>query len=382
MALTLKDLTPGNESFMPSFEDEGSSVTVEQTIEVETAASEEAAEVEEVAAEVEASDEEAETADDAAELYARLEHLMDINRTYGLSQPVMAALNFNGELTAIIPNLPSLESLAMAASPNDSASVIAQEGFKETMKSFWEWVKKVARKVRDTVVNLASRVAGLFTRLDSTAKRLAKAIGEADISDKKLGDKKVKLMSKTAWMNLAGLVSASESDLNKMADDAKKAMDGNIGDAAQSIGALMTKFGIKVEDGSVSKSDGAKDLFKTSEDTVKGHGWGKADCSNTQGVAKIYSLARVLPQVANKVKAIASALEAAATRAEKMTEGDASQVKALREKARNSVKIMNAVQKGVNLVSKAGFQLVREFIKAQRAVYACRGNYDEPSDKK
>ena len=378
MRLTLKHLVPGNESFMPTLEEDGASVSVEQTIEVETAAAEEAAEVEEVADEIQESNDDAETADEAAELYARVDHLMDVTSAYGMSQPLMALANFDNELTAIVPNLPSMESLGMVASPNDAASVIAQEGFKEAMKSFWEWVKKVARKVRDTVVNLASRVAGLFTRLDSTAKRLAKAIGEAEINDKKLGERKAKLMSKQAWMNLAGLVSASEGDLNGMADAAGKAMSGNPQNLAQTFGKFLTAFGIKVDGDSVEKAEGAKDLFKTTEDTVKAHGWGKADCSNTQSVAKIYAMARVLPQIANKIKKIASDIEAVAARAEKMTEGDASQVKKLREDARTGVKALNLVQKGVNMVSKAGFQLVREFIKAQRAVYACRGNYDEP----
>lgn len=359
--LNLKATMEGFNARMEDGEDSNTSVSIDQQIEIEAGAAEEAETVAETSEEINEADDVADEAEELMAQFAIVDHMDSVVSVTGWSRPVAMAFNSHNEIedNFNVYGLPAMENLEMIASPMDSTSVMVLEGFKETMKDFWEWIKKICRKIADAVVNLAERVTAMFMGIDRVSRRLANAIKEADINPEKMKEKKATLLKRPVWNTAFSFFKNGIAFAEKIASADKE----KTAEEANRVKNLITE------------------TFKPSEMTVAESKWTVADCSKSDDVAYLVAASKTFSKAYATIKNMAKTTEAAAAREEKMSNTDPSGAKSTREEARNQVTMMTKSQQYVNALVKLGSSLAKEHVKAQRAVFACRGKADK-SDKK
>lgn len=373
MSYSLKNLVAGNEAFGGRFEDEeGTSVSIEQKIEVETEVAEE---MEEQAEVVEVAEEGEETAEAAEEMMATFEYaerMAAVVEQCGWSRPVALAFNYgqgNGQLGEVEEGfgitLAANESLEMVASPNDANSIAVMEGFKDTMKKFWEWIKKIAKKIWEGIKNIGSKIMAFFTSVERTSKRLATALKDVtEIDAEKAKDKKFKVLTKQQYDSISSTI----SDLFTAADTFAK------GNAA--TGVKFAGLGIEMStDGSFTSG---KDPFEgVSEQSFSGNaiaGWNFSDVKDNKAIVDLIRSGKNMERALASMKQASSKLESDANKYSKMysNEADAKAAKDARDNAKKGVKNMTAAQKLCSKGVKVSVQLAKQYIKVQRAFLACK----------
>lgn len=374
MSYSLKNLVAGNEAFGGRFEDEeGTSVSIEQKIEVETEVAEE---MEEQAEVVEVAEEGEETAEAAEEMMATFEYaerMASVVEQCGWSRPVALAFNYgqgNGQLGEVEEGfgitLAANESLEMVASPNDANSIAVMEGFKDTMKKFWEWIKKIAKKIWEGIKSIGSKIMAFFTSVEKTSKRLALALKDVTgIDAEKAKDKKFKVLTKMQYVAMvANLNTVFGAFGNIEADGSFKAMK------FETLGFEITADNeFKITD---------KDPFEgIKEQSFSGDslsGWTLGDVQNNKPIVDLISAGRKVERALAGMKKLGGKLESDANKYSKAYSDDASAkaAKDARDEAKKGVKTLTSAQKLCSKAIKFSVQLAKQYIKVQRAFLACK----------
>ena len=170
-----------------------------------------AAEAEETAAEaveVESTDAEVqEDAEAAEEMFARFEELDRMQAyvaKYGVDRAFLALNTYEGSLAAAIVTLPSCESFDVTGNVDSPESIACQEGFKEAAKSVWEFIKRMAAKIKTFVVRIYEAVRARLTGLNKTIGHYRDVLKNREDDPEKLKDNKTKVHS-LASLNAAGI---------------------------------------------------------------------------------------------------------------------------------------------------------------------------------
>jgi len=373
MSYSLKNLVAGNEAFGGRFEDEeATSVSIEQKIEVETEVAEEMEEQEEV---VEVADEGEETAEAAEEMMATFEYaerMAAVVEQCGWSRPVALAFNYGqgaGQLGEVEEGfgitLAANESLEMVASPNDANSIAVMEGFKDTMKKFWDWVKKIAKKIWEGIKSLGSKILAFFTSVEKTSKRLALALKDVSgIDPEKAKDKKFKVLDNSTFSNLVAAVGQLFDMSNRFAEG------GN-------AGFKIPGLGVDVDADGTFKQDFKDPFANISEVSFSGDklaGWSLTDVKDNKKIVELIAKGRVVEKTIAGIKKTGDKLASEANRASSRysNDADAKAAKDQRDNAKKEVKSMTSAQKLVSKSIKFSVQLAKQFIKVQRAFLACK----------
>jgi len=373
MSYSLKNLVAGNEAFGGRFEDEeATSVSIEQKIEVETEVAEEMEEQEEVVEVAEEGEETAEAAEEMMATFEYAERMAAVVEQCGWSRPVALAFNYGqgaGQLGEVEEGfgitLAANESLEMVASPNDANSIAVMEGFKDTMKKFWEWVKKIAKKIWESMKAIGSKILAFFTSVEKTSKRLALALKDASEFDaEKAKDKKFKILTKSQFTAILGTLHGLFNSADVMANGQMKAVK-------------FDDLGIEVSaDGTYSA--GGKDPFDgIAELSPSGNtigNWTFADVKDNKVIVELIQSGREIQKSLASMKKLGDKLEGLAGKYSKAysNDADAKVEKDRRDEAKKGVKHLTNAQKLCSKGVKVAVQLAKQFIKVQRAFLACK----------
>ncbi len=392
--INLRNLNAAMEGF--KMEDDDADVTIEQTIEIEVAADEEVTENVELE---EAIDNSEDVVEETEQMLATLEfaaHAEAVIQEFGWSRPVATMLNRGQDVRKGIPGdlevflgvtMPANESLDMVSSAYDDNTVAALEGFKETMEKFWKWIKEQAVKIKNFFFRMWERVAAFFVSGLKASKRLAEMIKKVDIDEAKLKDKKLKIVSfdnlnKTVtgstMANAVRLVdlltdviraTATTLDSDKPYNPIDSTIIANIKTLLVAVfpGASITDEGVIT----IDKKEAMKKFDEKEQSLADAH-WDKNTTSNT-------AIAEECQRVINKINSskvfmnAVKSIEKKATKFTKVVEGsDSSTYKDAKDNAKKILKFMSGLQKVLSTLSKMMSYAMRQFIRAQRAVLACR----------
>ena len=205
---------PGMASYMDA--DIDVEVKVGEPEEVAAAAEEtanEAVEVETVDAEVQ------EDADAAEEMFARFDELDRMKAyvtKYGVDRAFLALNTYEGSLAAALVTLPSCESFDVTGNVSSPESIACVEGFKEAAKAVWEFIKRMAAKIKTFVVRIYEAVRSRLVGLNKTIGHYREVLGAREDDAEKIKDNKTKVYSLAA-LNKLGI--RDIKDFVKMAND-------------------------------------------------------------------------------------------------------------------------------------------------------------------
>jgi hypothetical protein len=369
---------------------------IDKIIDIETTVDEEVTENVELE---EAIDNSEDIIEETEQMLATLEfaaHAEAVIQEFGWSRPVATMLNRGQDVRKGIPGdlevflgvtMPANESLDMVSSAYDDNTVAALEGFKETMEKFWKWIKEQAVKIKDSFLKMWERITFFFMNGLKVSKRLAEAIKRADIDEQKLKEKKFKViryvnMHKEAiWLtmsrithlidvltnNIKSTVTTLDSDkpYNPMSPEKIAEIKRILHRAFPT--ANITDNGV-IE---VNKYDVIYSFYRE-ELTLAEAGWDKTRASNTEIVEKCQKIIDHINVTKEFINA-AKVIEKKATKFTKTIEGsDSSAYKDAKENAKKLLNFMNNIYKFLSLLSKTMSNAIRQFIRAQRAVLACR----------
>ena len=389
--INLRNFNAAMEDFSMS---DDADVSIEQTIEIEVAADEETQEAIEVEESIEESED---VTEETEQMLATLEyaaHAETVIEEFGWSRPVAAMLNrgqdiysgTRGDLEAFLGiTMPANESLDMVSSAYDDNTIAAMEGFKKAMEDFWTWIKKQAVKIKDFFVNLWNRIVTFFMGGLKASKRYAEQVGRANISTEKLADRKMKLVPYDSFSTASGLLSKLATVVDKATEAVVKLADNmQTGDAdalAKARAYDLEAYAVfkqifndikQNDDGSitVTKSDFVK-KFEAKEDSISGNGWNKDAASKYDTVKKCTELADKIKANKGFIKVI-NGISKAQMKAKSITDENKEAVKEAKKGAKAVLKKLNGNQKALNLIGKFLSHVVRQYIRGQRAVLACR----------
>jgi hypothetical protein len=181
-------LIPGMEAFM---EDTSVEVDVEvgdgaEVVEEQTEAVEEEATVAEETTEAESDTEQAEM---IFQQYDRIANYLDHAKKYGVDRTFLSLLNSDGSLSqAIGYSLPACESFDVTGSPMSAESQAVIAGLENVFQSIWNFIKKIARKIRDFFSNVWNAIISRFGDIDKQIGRLKVAKSKRTWSNDKASD--------------------------------------------------------------------------------------------------------------------------------------------------------------------------------------------------
>ena len=373
---SLKNLVVGNEAFGGRFEDEEDTSV---SIEVENEIIEEMEEQEEIVEVVKDNEEITEAVNEMMATFEYAERMTLIVEQYGWSKPVAMVFNhgqFNGRLGEVEESfgitLPANESLELTVSPYDSNSIAVMEGFKDTMKKFWEWIKKGAKRIWEGIKNLGSKILAFFVSVERTSKRLATALKDVNsIDPEKAKDKKFKIMKRKIFVGLIGVIDKILVYGFKFAKREYIEEDKNF----DVLGFSVSKDGsVKFND----KNSTIKDIVDASkEESFHGNTialWTLDDVKDNKLIVTLIANGRKIEQTINEMKKLSSKLESDANKYSKMysNEDDAKSAKDARDEAKKDMKYITGAQKIITKCIKDSVYLAKHFIKVQRAFLACK----------
>ena len=393
--INLRNFNAAMEDFSMS---EDADVSIEQTIEIEVAADEETQEVVEIEQKVSEGDD---ITEETEQMLATLEyaaHAEAVIEEFGWSRPVAAMLNrgqdvensVQGDMEVFLGiTMPANESLDMVSSAYDDNTIAAMEGFKKAMEDFWTWIKKQAVKIKDFFVNLWNRIVTFFMGGLKASKRYAELIGKANIDTKKLAERKMKLVPMDGLTFASGVLGEVEKVVNSLTASISARADYSQTESASSylrrkhaqadativMAKLfnITSLGKQSGDNdalNISKADFVKKL-EAKEDSISGNGWNKDAASKYDTVKKCTELADKIKANKGFIKVI-NGISKAQMKAKSITDENKEAVKEAKKGAKAVLKKLNGNQKALNLIGKFLSHVVRQYIRGQRAVLACR----------
>ena len=192
-------LIPGMESFM---EDTSVEVDVEvgdgaEVVEEQAEAVEEEATVAEETTEAE---EESEQAEMIFAQYDRIATYLDHAKKYGVDRTFLSLLNSDGSLSeAIGYSLPACESFDVTGSPMSAESQAVIAGLENVFESIWNFIKKIARKIRDFFSGVWNAIVSRFGDIDKQIGRLRAAEKKRTYDNAKASDFKSEIFDLTAY---------------------------------------------------------------------------------------------------------------------------------------------------------------------------------------
>lgn len=352
------------------------SVSIEQKIEVETEVAEEQEVVEEVEESVEETEEVVEASESLLMAVERAEAVMEIIREHGYTKPIAQILSVYGNPEAEFGvTLPAVESLDTVASKYDPTIATLEGGFKETMKKFWEWIKKWAKKAWEAIKSLFSRLVALFTSNEKTIRRLAAALKDRKISDEKVKDKKFKIVAKDKWEAFKKALADDASSVATIGGNLSVFKKEDLKNMKSTIASYLTNSKIFTMDGdNIKEQVGFKKLVEAKEENASASGvggWGLSDAQNVSGALAILSELRKATTDLNKIKVGLDNLVKEADFQLKNAGKDAGEAeKTAKKDAKARVKMVNIAIKMVGVLGKYANKLLGEFIRVQRAFLA------------
>lgn len=206
----------------------------EVDVEVSVGAPEEVAvEAEETAAEaVEVEEATTEADDDAAAAEQMFAHFDNIARletyvsTYGVDRAFLALNNYEGSLASALVVLPQCEGFDVTGDIASPISVACQEGFKEAAKSVWEFIKRMAEKIKNFVMRIVEAIKARFTSLDKNIGRYREAMKTRTDAPELLKGVKTTVYTKEQLAAINAKNDKTVADkLKKVAEDLKKLAD-------------------------------------------------------------------------------------------------------------------------------------------------------------
>lgn len=176
-------LFPGMESILEGNVEINNDVTVpadEAEVQETAAVTEEVDNAATVSNSVGETEEGAAEAENASMVFDQLFRMHDHVARFGVDRTFLSLYNTNDELTHMLRvRFPSCESMDSVGSPRSSYSqslLVAMESDDGIFHKFWEWVKKVARKIRDLAVKIWDWLAELFGNLEIRIGKLRKSL--------------------------------------------------------------------------------------------------------------------------------------------------------------------------------------------------------------
>lgn len=226
-------LFPGMESILEGNVEINNDVTVpadDAEVQETAAVTEEVDNAATVSNSVGETEEGAAEAENASMVFDQLFRMHDHVARFGVDRTFLSLYNTNNELTRMLRvRFPSCESMDSVGSPRSSYSqslLVAMESDDGIFHKFWEWVKKIARKIRDLAVKIWDWLAELFGNLEIRIGKLRKSLENrtektaADIKDKeakvfipKNQDELIKTISETVMGS-----GKTATDLNSQID--------------------------------------------------------------------------------------------------------------------------------------------------------------------
>ena len=194
----------GIESMQARFEEDATSTETAVDVEVRVAEEvEEATAIAEEATDIATVSEEATQVVEEAEA---LESWAASIQKYGLTAQGLDIMNYKGKLAAISGvMMPGSESLDLTGRNHEAAQVV-MEGIKDTMKKAWEAIKKFFITIWEKIKGFFAKIMTWITAWERSCKKAYESIKDIEVDDKKLADKKVKLMSASTLDELAVFV--------------------------------------------------------------------------------------------------------------------------------------------------------------------------------
>ena len=205
-------LIPGMESFM---EDTSVEVDVEvgdgaEVVEEQAEAVEEEATVAEETTEAE---EEAEQAEMIFAQYDRIGTYLNHARKYGVDRTFLSLLNSDGSLSeAIGYSLPACESFDVTGSPMSAESQAVIAGLENVFQSIWNFIKKIARKIRDFFSGVWNAILSRFGDIDKQIGRLRAAEKKRTYDNAKASDFKSEIFDLTAYSKVEAKLNEFKSN--------------------------------------------------------------------------------------------------------------------------------------------------------------------------
>lgn len=176
-------LFPGMESILEGNVEINNDVTVpadEAEVQETAAVTEEVDNAATVSNSVGETEEGAAEAENASMVFDQLFRMHDHVARFGVDRTFLSLYNTNNELTRMLRvRFPSCESMDSVGSPRSSYSqslLVAMESDDGIFHKFWEWVKKIARKIRDLAVKIWDWLAELFGNLEIRIGKLRKSL--------------------------------------------------------------------------------------------------------------------------------------------------------------------------------------------------------------
>ena len=254
--MDIKNAIPGMASYLETEVDVEVSVGAPEEVAIE--AEETAAE----AVEVEAADAEVqEDATEAEQMFARFDELDRMQAyvaKYGVDRAFLALNSYEGSLAAALVTLPSCEGFDVTGDVASPTSIACQEGFAEAAKSVWEFIKRMAEKIKNFVMRIVEAIKARFTSLDKNIGRYREAMKTRTDAPELLKKVKSTVYTKAQLASIAAKNDKTVADkLKKVAEDLKKLSDqvqaGKKTEAEAEAEAIETSLSAIVEAGNAFK---------------------------------------------------------------------------------------------------------------------------------
>lgn len=226
-------LFPGMESILEGNVEINNDVTVpadDAEVQETAAVTEEVDNATTVSNSVGETEEGAAEAENASMVFDQLFRMHDHVARFGVDRTFLSLYNTNDELTRMLRvRFPSCESMDSVGSPRSSYSqslLAAMESGDGIFHNFWEWVKKIARKIRDLAVKIWDWLAELFGNLEIRIGKLRKSLGNrTDKPDADIKDKEAKVFIPNTCDELLKTISETVMGSGKTADDLNRQID-------------------------------------------------------------------------------------------------------------------------------------------------------------
>lgn len=226
-------LFPGMESILEGNVEINNDVTVpadDAEVQETAAVTEEVDNATTVSNAVGETEEAAAEAENASMVFDQLFRMHDHVARFGVDRTFLSLYNTNDELTRMLRvRFPSCESMDSVGSPSSSYSqslLAAMESDDGIFHNFWEWVKKIARKIRDLAVKIWDWLAELFGNLEIRIGKLRKSLeNRTDKPDADIKDKEAKVFIPNNQNELIKTISETVMGSGKKADDLNRQID-------------------------------------------------------------------------------------------------------------------------------------------------------------
>ena len=217
-------LIPGMANYMEDDIDVNVNVGMPEETAVEAEETADAAvEVESTAADAQ---DDADTAEEMFAVFESLERMEAYRAEHGIDRAFVQLCCYDGSVASKLLTLPQAESIDVVGDPNSSLSIAAGEGFGEALKSVWEFIKKVATRVKEFVMRIVEAVKSRFMSLDKNIGRLREAAKNRVDSPEQLKGVKAEVYTRQALEAIgAKNVNVALAEAEKAGAELRKSAD-------------------------------------------------------------------------------------------------------------------------------------------------------------